>query len=84
MAFKNGAVEFYDLEPTGEICDFDQNIPFDGYLYKEEIKGEVYDIRDFGAKEDGDFVLNTEAINTAIAKANENGGHSILHHLPYI
>lgn len=78
MAFKNGAVEFYDLEPTGEICDFDKNIPFDEYLYEEEIKGEVFDIRDFGAKEDGDFLINTKAINTAIDKASENGGGTVL------
>ncbi len=74
MAFKNGAVEFYDLIPTGEVCDFCTDIPFEEYLYKEDVKGTVYDIRDFGAGENIGFEANTAAINSAINKAGEKGG----------
>lgn len=78
MTLKNGAVDFYDLETTGKICDFDSNIPFDEYLYEEEIKGKVYDIRDFGADEKADFSLNTKAVNSAIDTAFQNGGGTVL------
>ncbi len=74
MAFLNGAVEYYDLKPTGEKCDFCKDVPFDEYLYVEELKGEVFCITDFGARETGDYITNTKAINTAINKASEKGG----------
>ncbi len=74
MAFLNGAVEYYDLKPTGEKCDFCKDIPFDEYLYGEELKGEVFCITDFGARETGDYITNTKAINSAINEASEKGG----------
>ncbi len=74
MAFTDGALEYYDLESTGEKWDFCKDIPFDEYLYEEELTGEIFNITDFGAKVDGDYITNTQAINSAINKASEKVG----------
>ena len=77
MKLENGAVNFYEIQQDSYNHDYVENIPFDEYLYKEEL-GEIYvDIRSFGADEKADFITNTNAINNAIAKVSENGGGTV-------
>ena len=77
MKFNNGAVEFYEVEQESFVHDYAENIPFDEYLYKEELGKDYLDIRTFGADEKSDFITNTKAINNAISKANEAGGGTV-------
>ena len=77
MNFKNGAVEFCKIVQDSFVHDYDENIPFDEYLYKEELGDDYTDIRTFGADENADFITNTKAINEAIAIVSENGGGTV-------
>ncbi len=77
MKLQNGAINFYEIEQESFVHDYDENIPFDEYLYKEEIDKEYVDIRTFGADEKADFITNTKAINDAISKVSDNGGGTV-------
>ena len=45
MKFKNGAVEFCEIKQDSFVHDYDENIPFNEYLYKEELGDNFVDIR---------------------------------------
>ncbi len=77
MNFKNGAVEFIEIEQDSFVHDYMENIPFDEYLYKEELGNDFVDIRTFGADENANFIINTKAINDAISNVSENGGGTV-------
>lgn len=77
MKFNNGAVEFCEIEQNSFVHDYDENIPFDEYIYKES-PGESYvDIRSYGADEKASFTVNTKAINDAISKVSNEGGGTV-------
>lgn len=77
MKLKNGAVEFYEIKQDSFVHDYDENIPFNEYLYKEDLGDDFVDIRTFGADENADFLTNTKAINDAITNVSENGGGTV-------
>ncbi|MBQ8502937.1 MAG: hypothetical protein IJ491_01525 [Clostridia bacterium] len=77
MKFSNGAVEFRKIEQKSEIRDFGKNIPFDEYLYKEELPENYVSILSYGADTEGDYLTNTRAINTAITFVSEQGGGTV-------
>lgn len=77
MGFKNGAVEFCEIVQNSFVHDYMETIPFDKYLYKEELGNDFTDIRTFGADENADFITNTKAINEAINMVSENGGGTV-------
>lgn len=77
MGFKNGAVEFCEIVQDSFVHDYMETIPFDEYLYKEELGNDFTDIRTFGADENADFITNTKAINEAINMVSENGGGTV-------
>lgn len=77
MNLKNGAVNFYEIKQNSYIHDYDETIPFDEYLYKEELGDSYVDIRTFGADEKADYTVNTKSINDAITKVSANGGGTV-------
>ncbi len=66
MKLQNGAVEFYDIKQDSQVHDFDLNIPFEEYLYEEQLGEDYISILSFGADEKADYKVNTKAINSAI------------------
>ena len=77
MKLQNGAINFYEIQQDSYNHDYDENIPFDEYIYKEELGEDYVDIRTFGADEKADFITNTKAINNAIVKVSESGGGTV-------
>lgn len=58
--------------------DFSSYFPAEKYITEQKCQnGSVYDIRDFGAEADCEKD-NADAINTAIAECNKNGGGTVL------
>ena len=55
-----------------------ENIPYEEYIRKQDIPENCYLITDYGARTDGDFVLNRKAMQTAIDAAFNNGGGIVL------
>lgn len=77
MRLNNGAVDFYDIKQESYTHDYVESIPFDDYLYKEELGSEYTDIRTFGADEKSDYTVNTKALNDAIAQVSAEGGGTV-------
>lgn len=78
MKCKNGATAFSYDEQNGAVHDFCDNIPFKDYLYDELLSGEYVNILSYGAGEKQDYIVNTRAINKAIADMNAKGGGAVL------
>ena len=77
MNFLNGAVDFYEIRQKSEIRDFGRNIPSDEYLRKETLPGMYVNITDFGASPNGDYTVNTKAVNAAISFVSEKGSGTV-------